>query len=331
MIYDGNVLDTTSVEQFTDTILNKIVKQEIDQTSFDDPLTVFNKEPIGAGFQIEEIAVGNLDEADFDPEGSNSLTKKKPTFKTIYHKKNYDKQMKVSVSDKQIRTAMLSKQNVANLSNAIVSELSNSATINRFEDKKQLIEDVCTGQKNINLLLLNQNNTMDDLSKVCQILNTKMKYPSKNFNYLAFKKTTSRPEDLYILMDSETSAQMNVDSLASAFNMDKKTLAGNIIVLDDLPTMEYTALTTNAVTNFKIGENKTVNIVKYASDGTGSVTGKVKMLFIDKKAFQVRPEPRTIESARNAAGRFTNYFLNDEGCLSYSALKNAIAIVDNTL
>lgn len=327
--YTGNELDTTTKDMLTNELINKIVKQEIDSKVFDDIFGIFTTKQINTGMQIEEFEVGNLTSTDFDPSGADALKKANMDFKVLYHKINRRKTFKATISNAQVKLAMLSEENMADVANAISNELWNSSSIEDFEAIKQLFVDIANENKAMVICDMNgAGGDMDALTKAIQTLATNMTLPSSAYNFSGFKKEFNRKEDLVLVIDSATRARLNVDSLAGAFNMDKKELVGNIIVIDEMPNIEYTDLTANEGKTIDIGEANPIKTYKYAEDGSETVSGKAICMLLNKKAIKRDPVEREVEDQRNGAGRFTNYFLHATDLLSYSTLRNAIVIVD---
>ena len=328
--YTGNTPDTTSKDLLTGDLLVKTTKQEIDERIFEHSLfNIFTRTILDTGIQWEEIEVGNLTSDDFDASGANPLTKKEMNLASIYHKINRRKTFKATVSDAQIKMSMISPEKMAVLSNAIVNEIYNSSAIEDFEAMKTLLSDIAKENKVINIVDLNGNGeNADAFTKAIQTLATNMGLPSTNYNFSGFKKAFTPETDLVLIIDSPTRAILNVDSLATAFNMDKKALVKNIIVIDEMPTIEYTSEKVDSVKTIDIGEQNDITIYRPNASGAGTVTGKVKAFLCDKRAIIRDPVERELESERNAKGRFTNYYYHVTDVLTYSTLKNAVALVD---
>lgn len=327
--YNGNAVDTTTKDLLTGDLLNKIVKQEIDSKVFEDIFGIFTNKQLNTGMQIEEFEVANLQSTDFDATGANALAKANMDFKVLYHKINRRKTFKATISNAQVKMAMLSEANMADTANAISNELWNSSSIEDFEAVKQLFKDIANEQKVMVVCDLNGNGgDMDALTKAIQTLATNMTLPSTLYNYSGFKKEFNKKEDLVLVIDSATRARLNVDSLAGAFNMDKKELVGNIIVIDEMPAITYTSQKGAKGIEIDIGE--TNKIITYKPDTTSETTfsGKAVCMLLNKKAIKRDPVEREIEDQRNGAGRFTNYYLHATDLLSYSTLRNAVVLVD---
>ena len=218
---------------------------------------------------------------------------------------------------------------MADVSNAIVNELWNSSAIEDYEAMKQLFVDIASEQKKMVICDLNGNGgDMDALTKAIQTLATNMTFPSTLYNFSGYKKEFNKKDDLVLVIDSATRARLNVDSLASAFNMDKKDLVGNIVVIDQMPTITYSSEKATKGIEIDIGE--TNKIITYKPDSTANTTvsGSAVCILLNRKAIKRDPVEREVEDQRNGAGRFTNYFLHATDLLSYSTLKNAVVLVD---
>ena len=327
--YTNNNVDTTTNDQLTNTLINKITVQKVDEDVFENPFNKFKANELESGNQIEEIETANLISTDFDATGANPLTKKSMSFKALYHKINREKTMKATVSDRQLLKASLSPANTAKLVNAIVTEMQNSAQIEDFEAFKDLISDICKEQKVMTICDLNGNGAdADAVIKAVQVVAKNMTMPSTAYNFSAYKKAFSKKENLVLIMDSSLSAIINVDSLAGAFNMDKKALVDNIIVVDELPAITYTSEKATKGKELDIGETNPIITYKPLSTGANTVSGTVKFLLVDRKCLIVDPVERVMTEEYNAVGRFTNKYLHATDILSYSTLKNAVAFVD---
>lgn len=328
--YNGNDVDVSTKDALTSTLLTKIVKQEIDSKVFEDLFGIFTKKLIdGVGDQVEEFEIGNLTSSDFDPTGANALAKASMNFKALYHKINREKSFKATISNAQIKKAMLSKEGLADVANMITNELYNSSSIEDYDSMKQLFLDIAGEMKAMTICdMAGVGDKMDALIKAIQTLAENMTKPTNLYNYSGFKREFCKKEDLVLIVDSATRARLNVDSLAGAFNMEKKDLVSNIIVLDELPTITYSSLTAKKYQSINIGEAANIDIYKYLSTGTDSVSGTAIAFLVSKQAIKRDIIEREIDTQHNGAGRFTNYWLHATDLLSYSTLRNAIVFVD---
>lgn len=327
--YNNNTIDTSSTDLLTGDLLVKVTKQEIDSKVYEGVFGIFTRNVLDAGFQWEEIEVGNLTSSAFDATGANAMTKATMHFKSLFHKLNRERTFQATVSDAQVKRAMLSVANMASLASAITSELYNSSAIEDYEAMKDLLNDIIAEKKVMTICDLNGNGAdIDAVTKAIQVVASNMTFPSSEYNFSGFKKAFNKKEDLVLIIGSGLQAQLNVDSLATAFNMEKKALVEHIIVVDALPTITYSSLATKEGSTLDIGETNGIVLHKYLATGTDSVSGTAMAILCDRKAIIRDPVERELTEQYNAKGRFTNYFLHANDVLSYSTLKNAVVFVD---
>ena len=328
--YNGNKVDTTSTDQLSKSLLVKTVAQDIKSRVYEDFWGIFTKDKLnGAGFQWEELEVANLDPKDFDPTGAKALTKEDLKVASIYHKVNRHKTFKTTKSNVQIENAMLSPANVATMANAIEAELTNSSAIADYDAMKDLLKDICVEQKNMVICDLNNMTKIDDFIKAVKVLARQMEFPKKELNFMGFKREFCKPEDLVLIIDTSLEAEIDVDSLAGAFHMDKKSLVNNIKVVDEMPAIEYNAQKADKGLTLSIGGGKSIVTYKAnESNGGSTVTGKAKAILCSKEAIVRDPVERIGDMDHNGAGGFTNIYLHCKDVLSYSPLRNAVVLVD---
>ena len=131
--------------------------------------------------------------------------------------------------------------------------------------------------------------------------------PSSKFNGWALVggygrpvTTWTRPEDVVFLIRNDLRSRLDVDVLASAFNMDKADLMGRIIAVD----------------NFDIYSTETgVKVF----DGS-----KILGIMADKSWFRIKEQDMYLDEFYNANNRTWNYYLNVTKMYNYSLFANAI-------
>lgn len=329
--YNGeqNTPDNESKEELSNTLLTKIVQQDIDSKVFDDVFGIFTDKNLEVGAQIEEFEVGNLTATDFDPTGQKTLAKADMKFKALYHKINRKKTYKATVSDKQLKTAMLNTTNLASTANAIINELYNSSSIDDFEAVKQLLKEIAGDSKEMVVCDMNgKGGDMDELTKVIQTLANNMTLPSTQYNFAGFKKEFNTKDNLVLIVDSATNARMNVEALANAINIDKKSLVENIIIIDEMPNFTYENVPAIKGLNIPTSKDGAIDMYKCNKEGEQTVNGKPICFLLNRKALKRINVERKIKTQENGAGDFMNYYLHAEDLLSYSTLRNAVVIVD---
>jgi hypothetical protein len=117
---------------------------------------------------------------------------------------------------------------------------------------------------------------------------------SRDFNSLAVRQRSTM-DDLHLLIDADSEAEIDVDVLAKAFNMSKTDFLGNVTVIDG-----------------------------FASTG-------LKAVLVDKDFFMVYDKLQKLETIRNPKGLYWNYFFHIWQIMSASRFANAVAFVSGTV
>jgi hypothetical protein len=111
--------------------------------------------------------------------------------------------------------------------------------------------------------------------------------------------TWTRPEDIVIVIKNSLRAKLDVNVLAEAFNMDKATLLGNIITVDNFDSYDDEG-------------NKVF-------DGSAIVGG-----IFDKAWFKIKTQDMFMENFYNANNRTMQYYLNVIRMYSMSLFANGV-------
>lgn len=306
MVDDNNV---QVANEFMNALLNKIVKSVVHTKMFNNPLKALKKGNVPLGDTIEEI-YNNFIKGDLmDKSGATLLERKLPDTKTVYHRRNYENQYTVTVDRKTLSKAFKSYEALESYINNTINQLYNSAELDEFMNMKELIASALkkNALKSVDVTdPLSSAQAGKDFIKTVKTISGLMVFPSTEHNgYLTAQSkdkkaimTLSRKDEQVLILDTATATSIDVDVLASTFNM--------------------------SVAEF----NDTRKIV---IDAFPEVDGKkVVGCLVDENFFQVYDNFFAITSFFNAKGIYTNYYLTVEQTLAYSILVNAVAFTVST-
>lgn len=111
--------------------------------------------------------------------------------------------------------------------------------------------------------------------------------------------TWSNPEDIVFLIRNDLASYIDVNTLAMAFNIDKASLLGRIIYVNDFD--------------------------QYDSEGTKIFDGSnIVGMIADKSWFRIKEQELTMDEFYNANNRCWTLFLNDVRMYQYSLFANAV-------
>lgn len=302
MIDDDNVM---IANEFMSTLLNKIVKPRVITKMFTNPLKGLKKGSKPLGDTIEEIYNNFLKGEEYDATGANLLKRNLPDTKTVYHRMNYKQKYKVTVSRESLSKAFMSESALETYITGIINSLYNSAELDEFMNMKELLK---SAMKKKAVKILDVSNPLEgeanakEFIKVVKTESGLMTFPSAAHNgYLTAQSTDDKPittfsrkNEQILIIDVATDTSLNVDVLASAFNMSVAEFNDTRkIVVDAIPTIEG-----------------------YSS---------IPAMLVDEAFFQVFDDLFTIKAFENGEGLYTNYILHVWMTLAFSILVNAIA------
>lgn len=289
----GNAMMQYQVTQneFLNALVNRIARVIITSKSYENPLRMFKKGMLEYGETVEELFVNIAKAHEFDPIVAEKTVFKReiPDVASVFHKMNLQNFYKTTISQEQLRQAFLSANGVTDLIARIVDSLYTSSEFDEFLCMKHLIEDAATSGKMYPVVLA-QSVATNPKAFVTQVkaVSNQLEFLSNKYNAMGVMNFTKKPNQILIL-DASVDAVVDVDVLASAFNMSKAEFMGQRVLID----------------NF------------------GSLTGAVAAL-VDREWFMVFDNLLSFTENYNGEGLYWNYFYHVWKTFSTSPFNNAV-------
>lgn len=330
------------MNSFIETLTNKIAKSLIFSKIYENPLKQLKKGKLEYGETIEELFVQMAVAKNFGEhwgDGSNTpeadlIRKITPKVTAMYTRTNFDKKYKTTVMDKQLRKAFTTEHGLAKLVLQIIGSLTSQAEKQEFIYTKKIMNSLVENcqswgldadhgvETNVDLkgtvvkqtpYIVNCGNDPKKLIKEIKTVVGDMTFPSTKYN-LAKEENWCNPENLVLITTSDVSADIDVNVLASAFNVSMTDIKTKTILVDKMPEgifKNQTALT----------DKKPHDILSSESISTDK-TKTPKAILCDEDLFQIWDEYQGTETFRNGDGRYTNYFANREGTFAVCTFAN---------
>lgn len=298
--------------EFLANLQNFYIKPYIIAKNFKNPYAVFKKDQIVNG-NIQEVAFELIKAREFDQHkgAEREFARNLPDVRSAFHTVNVSIQYPVTIQDNYLNRAFTSIDAVGALISQILSQLENSAANDEYlMFKYLLIKGVTKGRTHA----IATDGTPKSVVKKARTLAQQLKFYTTKHNQ-ARLHTLTNPENLYLLATAEQIAEMDVEVLASAFNMDKTEFVGHVISFPDLDEFDNDRFSEIAGDQFEPVTADELNLMK-----------KVALVMVDEEWFQVYDAYRTMTSVYNNAGLYTNYFYTIEMILSTSPFSNAISL-----
>lgn len=286
--------------EFISTLLNMIIKQVIHNKLFSDPLKALKKGKKPLGDTVEEIYTNFIKAKQYDASGSELLSRSLPDVKTVYHRMNRQDKYKVTVSPESIRKAFASYEKLDSFIQSIINTLYNSSELDEFILMKQLLKQAYD-QNALKVMEVADPTTSDSNAKAfikaVKTVSGGMQFPNADYNsWLTVQSTDTNPlitfskkNEQVLIIDNATDVAINVDVLATVFNM--------------------------SVAEF----NDTAKIVIDAFPDPS-----MRACLVDKEFFQVFDDLVLFKEFENAEGLYKNYYLHVWQTLAYSPLVNGV-------
>lgn len=316
--WSAPILEVPKVmNEFVSELVQKIVYTQLEIRLFRNPLAVLEGEAIPLGSIGEEIFINPVVGRRFNVDDfAGLLAKYEADVKVQYHKVNSDIQYPVTITRAKIKNAFTSWGELNSFIEGITTALYNGAYIDRYNMTKDLVASAYDGN-NVKIEVVTQPTTEATAKAMIEkargiFLN--MQTPTSSFNawnqvggYGNEILTYTPKEDIVMLVRNDILACIDVNVLASSFNMDKTTFLGNVIGVNDFDVWEYV----------KQADGTTLRHKAY--DGS-----KILAIMCDKRWFRIKQQDFEMDEFYNPNNRCWTYYLNDVRMYSYSLFANAV-------
>lgn len=304
------ILENPNVmNEFMNTLVQRIVYTQVDIKLFNNPLRVLEGDRIPLGSIGQEIFINPANGRKFNVDDfAGLLAKYEADVKVQYHQLNSDLQYCVTITRAKLKDAFVSWSTLENFIDGLTQSLYNGAYIDQYNMTKGLVSSAYASNQvrtEVISAVNSEANAKAFLTKARELF-LNMQTPSPNFNawrqvggYGRDVLTWSNPEDIVFLIRNDIASYIDVNALAMAFNIDKATLLGNIIYVNDFD--------------------------EYDSTGTKIFDGSAIVgMIADKSWFRIKEQEATMDEFYNANNRTWQYYLNVVRMYSYSLFSNAV-------
>ena len=137
---------TITKQDFLNSVINKIGKQEFSDQAFVNPLKRFKGDFIDSASDIEEIYISKADDTGYDKSGAGVLDRVKPSVFVQYHTNEKEHGYKVTVHDKEIRKGFTTKGGISTVANHIIQAMHTGAEIDEYNDVIETIKALCSAK-----------------------------------------------------------------------------------------------------------------------------------------------------------------------------------------
>ena len=297
--------------EFCNALINRIVYTQFLAKSFRNPFIVLEGDALPLGYAGQEVYVNPTKGRVYNAEDfAGLLIKYEADVKVQYTAINMDVQYPVTFSRQQLKKAFTSWGDLETFIENLSNSLYNGAYIDEYNATKQLIAGAYKdniAQVEVVSAISSEATAKAFVTKARELF---LQFQTPSSSYNAWAKvggegrpvvTWTNPEDVVFIVRNDIRAYMDVNVLASAFNMDKAELLGNILTIND----------------FDI----------YADDGSKIFDGSgIVGMIADKSWFRIRRQDMFMDSFYNANNRSIQYYLNNIKMYNMSLFANGVIL-----
>lgn len=357
---------------FLNLLVNKIGVTLVNQKMYKNPFGIFKKGEMPLGVAVEDIFVNPVSAKNFVSGFNNEFTNtasnvvnyggldpftiEQSDVKVVYYPLNARVYFKVTIKFVEVQQAFTDWSKMDNLVNALVKNLSKSVEIWEFEQTKQLLgtnfEFDTPTSKSVKVPSQNEIDWASEFAIKCRNIGLAMRQPSTEFNNwkdwaIANNltgvnanpvKTYTDVSDLHLICLTNVVANIDINVLATSFNIDKAEFLGN--VMDMVNFGEYLDENGQQVIE-QYPENPEVG-KKYHTTGYNGVYDYVDddgkrhhvELFgyiIDEHFIQIWETYNAVTNIENPVSLYRNYFKHLWEVFALCPFANAVALYSDDI
>lgn len=319
----GNILMNYPALQneFLNALVNRIGRVLVTSKMYDNPWNMFKRGMLEFGETIEEVFVEIAKPFEYDPETAESEVFKReiPDVRAAFHILNYQKFYKVTVQRDQLRQAFLTWDGVTDLITKIINSMYAGANYDEFLVMKYLVAvNILNGRlKAVQISDPSNVTNMKSVVGAIKSVSNGMEFMTTEYNQAGVHTYTDK-RDQYIILTSDFDAVMDVEVLASAFNMDKADFMGRRVLVDSFASLDNDRL----ALLFKDDEN----YVPLTQDELNALA-TIPAVLVDRDWFMILDNLLEFTDQYNGQGLYWNYWLHVWKTLSVSPFANSAVFV----
>lgn len=318
----GRILmgNPTFQNEFLSSLVNRIGMVLITSKMYSNPWSIFKKGRMEYGETIEEIFV-NIAKAhtyDVDVAEEQVFKRELPDVVSVYHILNYQKFYKATIQEENLRQAFLSLDGVTDLIARIVDSMYTGAEYDEFLVMKYMIAKHLLNGNLYPVTVPTANATnAKAIATTMKAISNQFQFMSENYNAAGVATHTERNKQ-YLIVNAAFDATMDMEVLASAFNMDKAEFMGHRVLVDSFGNLDKKRL------NYLFADDPNyVEITDEQLKALDTIPG----IIVDLDWFMIFDNMEKFTEIYNGQGLYWNYWYHVWKIFSVSPFANAVALI----
>lgn len=236
----GIMSDNITRNQFMNSLINRIGSTIVRDITWKNPLAIFKQGMMSFGDTIEEVHLDFIKPTIYEEQRDylekDVFGQAPPPSKSAFHTINRKEKFKITINRDVLRRAFLSDTGLAEMTSQIMAVAASSDEWSEFLSMTKLFKTYDEKYGFFRMQISDMNtfepdkNKVDAALKALRVAANKMQYPTPAFNFAAVH-SFARPEDLVLIATPEFKANVDVTSLAAAFNRSDAEAPSHIITV----------------------------------------------------------------------------------------------------
>ena len=314
------IMDYPGIQnEFISTLLNRIARVIVTSRSYENPLRVFKKGVMEMGETVEEICAGLAKPYQYNPENAEETVFKResPDVKTAFHIVNFKKFYKTTIQMDSLRAAFLSWDAMNRFIQDVTARMYTAMNYDEFVCMKYMLaKAILAGEiKPVDIGAIGD----DPKKNVANIkaVSNKLTFMSNEYNRAGVYNNSPKADQI-ILVSADFDAKMDVNVLASAFNLSYAEFIGQRVLIDSFGALDTARLAELFAGDPDYTEIGADDLAKLAT---------IPAVTVDKNYFQIYDNLLKFTEVYNPQGLYWNWMLHTWKIMSASPFANAVAFV----
>lgn len=238
------------LNEFVDAFVNRIGTQIVHNNQWENPLTVFKGSNLRYGASIQESALKWLRAHTYDVDDATLLKVERPEAAVWYHTVNRKDRYDITLELPDLQQAFSDEMGLNRLIDAVMTVPRNS---DNYDEYLCMLNQIAYYENNWQFYkhqvtaAPTDEATGKEFLKAVRAYAKKLKFPSSLYSPVSAEygiPTFAKPEELVLFITADAAASIDVDTLASVFQLDKAEAAYRTIEVPELPVPNAFALLT---------------------------------------------------------------------------------------
>ena len=253
ILLDGNY--QPQLNQFINVLINRIALTIVRNKTFSNPLAILKKGSTPLGTDIQDIYENPAEAKPYEYSDSAMAQLLKitdPDTHVAYYRVNRRDKYTKTITREGLQGAFVSWDKFEQFITSITQSLYSGNYIDEFKYTKALVDGAYDNDKVIveQVSAVTSEQTAKAFLKKCRYLYNAMSFPSSDYNaYSKFASEGAKPvvtwtdkDRVVLLIRADVLAEIDVEALASSFNLDKADFMGRVIPVDKFENEEILGL-----------------------------------------------------------------------------------------